>query len=243
MYGIEICPRCMQTIAPERLIALPKICDHCGFVATPAERAVQRHFERTSLIGVVIAAAVIVIAFVELVNWGGYTLEVIPLQAQALVGMDSVSGIERMAQICLEVKKFDCTERMYMRLAVHDQKALPRLAKFQFNRMKYAEAAESYRQFFAAGNQDLDAAYVYARALGELGRVDEAAKYFDYVLASKPGTLQVTVATNYVTMLVRNNRPGQALKVIEGIRKLGESASQFMASEYNVIRGKLGQKS
>jgi tetratricopeptide (TPR) repeat protein len=243
MYGLENCPRCLQAIAPERLLSTPKICDCCGFVINNVEKQEQKQFERRSLIAVIASAVLIVAGFVHVVNWGGYSLEILPIQAASFIGMESQSSTKRMAEICLDVKKLDCVESMYVRLALSDASGWVRLGKFQFNRSKYPEAAESFRQFFAKGGQDLDASYVYARALGETGRVDEASKYFEYVLAAKPDILQVTVAQNYVKLLVGAGRYDQALKVIDAIRKKGENASQFMDSEYKVIREKMGSHS
>jgi hypothetical protein len=61
-------------------------------------------------------------------------------------------------------------------------------------------------------------------------------------LAAKPGILQVTVAQNYVKLLVGAGRLDQALNVIDRIRKKGENASQFMDSEYKVIREKMSTR-
>jgi tetratricopeptide (TPR) repeat protein len=184
-----------------------------------------------------------VLGFIHVVNWGGYALEVIPLKALTMIGLDSTPTQERMTQICLDVKRYDCAEQMMARMASHDKNAYLRLGKFQFSRMKYADAAESYRQFFGSGGQNLDAAYFYARALGEIGHVDESAKYFDYVLSAKPDVLQVTVASNYVKMLVLHGRLDQSLRVIQAIRHRGASARSFMDSEYKVIEARLGHRS
>ena len=243
MFGHETCPRCAQEIALSRLHASPKVCDSCGYVLNNTEKIQLKRVERNSLISVVIAALFILAGFVHLINWGNHSLEIVPLQAASLVGIESPARLLRLADICLDVKKFDCVETAYFRLAATDNEGWIRLGKIQFNRGKYVEAAESFRQYFSKGGQDLDAAYSYARALGEAGRSTEASKYFDYVLAAKPGTLQITVAQAYVKMLVSSGHPDQALKVIDSIRRKGQNAAQFMDSEYKVIQFKLGTRS
>jgi tetratricopeptide (TPR) repeat protein len=188
----------------------------------------------------VAAAVVIVLGFMQVVSWGGHAIEVLPLQAARLIGLDSLAANEHLARICLDLKKYECVERSYKRLAfAGTPDGFLRLGKFQNSRLEYAAAAESFRQFFARGGRDLEASYGYARALGEIGRVDEASRYYDHVLAAKPDVLQITVVHNYVKALVDHGRLDQALKVISTIRRRGQSVSSFMDSEYKDIKQRL----
>ena len=180
----EDCPRCHQLISAERLQDAPKVCDSCGYIVGNVEKQTQKRTERSSLYMVIALAVVIALGFMHVVSWGSYSLEVLPIEAARLFGMDSTDSVRRLAEICLDTKKLDCVESMYTRLALVEPNGLARLGKFQFSRMKYVEAAESFRQFFTKSGQsgqDLDAAYLYARALSEVGRVEEASKYYDYV--------------------------------------------------------------
>lgn len=239
MFHIENCPRCLQAISEERLQSTPKVCDSCGFVLNNVEKQEHKQHERRSLAILISLAVAIVGLFVHVVNWGSYSLEIIPLKTAQVLGFQSDQGIQRLADICLDVKKLDCTESMYLQQALKDPTQWVKLGKFQFNRMRYAQASESFRHFFSGGGKDLDAGYYYARALGEEGRVDEASEYYDYVLQAKPKTIQITVAQAYVKMLVDAQRFDQALKVIDKIRRKGQNASQFMDSEYKVIRSRI----
>src|SRR6202042_3366331 len=123
-----------------------------------------------------------------------------------LIGSSSNEDLEQMASICLERKKLDCVERAYSRLGERDQTQLLRLGKFEMSRGHYNEAVNTYRTFFTKGGIDLEASYNFARALGQVGMVDEAAKYYDYVLGAKPDVLQVTVIHNYVKLLMEAHR-------------------------------------
>lgn len=239
MFGHSNCPRCLQPIEPERQGQIPVVCGGCGMVVTETEASSRKRFERQSLYWLTGAALGIVILFMHVVSWGGYALEVLPLQAAKLSGTLSGPSAERMAQICLDLKKLDCTEEMYEAQVAADPSALVRLGKFRFNRMKYAQAAETLRQYFERGGQDADAAYVYARSLGESGKVDEAATQYDRLIAAKPQVLQVTVMQAYVKLLVRYGRFEQALKVIDGVRSRDESVSSFMSADYEEIKNQI----
>ncbi|NJL23982.1 MAG: hypothetical protein HC902_01520 [Calothrix sp. SM1_5_4] len=232
---MDSCPRCHHKLAPERMTSIPAVCDGCGMVLSVNEETVQKQVQSTSLKWIVGSSVGLALMFMHLANWGSYSLEVLPIKAAQVLSMDSPTQAQRMALICMDLHKHDCVEDNYRRLSLHDITWLSKLAKFQFNRMKYAESAETYLHFFARGGQDLDSTYWAARALSEVGRVDEAAKYFDVVLGSKPGVLQITVAQNYVKMLRKAGRLEQARSVIESIQNQDESVKTFMASEHKEI--------
>src|SRR5262249_49366836 len=92
------------------------------------------------------------------------------------------------------------------------------------------------REFFSKGGVDLEGSYMFAKALGQVGMVDEASKYYDYVLGQKPDVLQVTVVQNYVKLLMEANRLDQAQKLIEGVRKQSEASAYFMEDEFKKIK-------
>ena len=54
------------------------------------------------------------------------------------------------------------------------------------SRARYQDAAATFHKFFSAGGKDLDASFQYARALKQMGRLDEAGQYLRYV--SRAGT-------------------------------------------------------
>jgi hypothetical protein len=242
-FGSENCPRCLNPLSEERARSTPKVCDTCGHVLTANVTQHKKQYERSSLRWTIGAGVFVTLALMQMIAWGGYSLEVLPLKAAILTGVDSAATDERMAQICLELKKLDCVESMYIRQAVTDVKNFVRLGKFQYNRMKYAEAAQSLQNYFARGGDasDLDSRYVFARALGQSGQVELAAQQFDLILAAKPMVLQITVTENYIKLLVQYNRLEQALKVLDGIRARDESVGMFMDSEYKNIAEKLGK--
>jgi tetratricopeptide (TPR) repeat protein len=154
-----------------------------------------------------------------------------------MVGSHGVADAEAKAEICMDLKKWDCVETEYLTIAQSNPPQYIRAGGFQMKRAKYNEAAQSYYKFFQSGGQGLEASYNYAKALAELGQVDEAVKYFDQVLAAKPDTLQVTVVTNYVKLLMKHQRYDQAKVLIQKVRtEAGPTAESFMTAEFNEIQ-------
>lgn len=240
MFGASTCPRCMTDVSQTRMNSFPVVCDHCGYVLSGKNTETEQKLERTFIWSICGFSAFLVIAFLHVSAWGPYSMEILSLKAGQYMGGGNVASWDRVGVICLELKKYECVEEMYARMATVDPSQYARLGKFQMSQRKFANAAESYRQFFVRGGGDLEANYQYARALSETGRIDEAAKHFDYVLAAKPDVLQVTVVQNYVKYLVQANQLARAKQVIEKVRRRGTSVSQFMDTELNDIKQKLG---
>lgn len=236
MLQFGACPRCHQDVAKDRRNSSPIVCNHCGWVMSDSEAVSELKTERRFISFAVIFALILVSGFLQIVNWNQYSLAVIPLQVKELAGLSTPQDSEKMAAICMERHKYDCVERMYKAVANLSPTNLVRLAKFQTKREEYQQASQTFQKFFQNGGVDLEASYQYAQALGSIGQVDQAAKYYDYVLGAKPGTLQVTVVQNYVKLLMDANRYDQAKKLIENVRSRGANASMFMEPEFQKIR-------
>jgi tetratricopeptide (TPR) repeat protein len=148
-----------------------------------------------------------------------------------------------LASICMERKKYDCVEQQYARLGQQNPQLMLRLGKFQMSRAHYNEAVNTYRTFFSKGGIDLEASYNFAKALGQVGQIDEAAKYYDYVLGAKPDVLQVTVIQNYVKLLMEANRLDKARTLIEQVRHKSDTSAYFMETEFKKIQALTGTRS
>jgi tetratricopeptide (TPR) repeat protein len=237
------CPRCQFDIAAERRQESVVICDHCGFVISNAEEQFREKGEKKFITLALGLGFLLIAGFLQLTSWDTYSIEVIPLQIKGLIGASTNQDLERMAEICLDRKKLDCVENAYTKLGERDQTQLLRLGKFEMSRGHYNEAVNTYRNFFSKGGVDLEASYNFARALGQVGMVDEAAKYYDYVLGAKPDVVQVTVVQNYVKLLMEANRLDQAQKLIETVRKQSETSAYFMEDEFQKIKASKGAHS
>lgn len=190
----SFCPRCSQTIEVERRREAVVVCGSCGFVLSNSEKKSALHSDQTFFkIGLALCALFVGL-FIQISIWDGHALEVIPLQMKEIAGMSAVSDVERMAEICLERKRYACVESEYLRLAKKDPHQLLRLGKLQMDRLHYKEAAATYRRFFAEGGRDLKGAFLYAQALSQIGEVDEARKYYRSILHSKTDAITQAAA-------------------------------------------------
>lgn len=243
MMQFGMCPRCQLTISDERQRSTPIICDNCGFVLSHSDEDARAQIDRTFIYVAVTFGAFLVAGFMQVSKWDGAALQVIPLQIKALIGMSSIPDMEQMASICMDRKKYDCVEENYEKIASRDQTKLLRLGKFQMSRARYQQAVDTYRTFFQNKGVDLEASYNFARALGQVGQVDEAAKYYDYVLGAKPDVLQVTVIQSYVKLLMDANRLDQAKRLIEDVRRKSSESAYFMDEDFKKIQERSGAKS
>ena len=230
------CPQCKLDIAPERKTQRPVVCNHCGCTVSNSETLLDAEGEKKTIIAFGAILIFILASFIQLMNWDNYSLEIIPLKLKETLGMRSPADLERTAEICFELKKWDCVESNYSARAQTDSTQLPRLGAFQMKRAKYNEAAQTFYSFFQKGGSSLEASYNYAKSLAQLGQVDEAIKYFDQVLAAKPDVLQVTVVQNYVKLLMEHRRFEQAKKLITDIRKTSPESASFMDTEFKKIQ-------
>lgn len=231
MMEFGTCPLCKMDIAPERKNLIPVICNHCGFTSA-GDAKVHASMEKRNVTIFAGIALFIVAAHIQLSNWDSQSLAIIPIAVKQTLGMGSPADAEKKSEICMELKKWDCVEASYIETAKADPSLWQRSGDFQMKRAKYNDAAQSYYSFFQNGGNNLEASYSYAKALAELGQVDEAVKYFDEVLAARPDTLQVTVVTNYVKLLMAHQRYDQAKVLINKVRaNSGPAGEMFMSEE------------
>jgi tetratricopeptide (TPR) repeat protein len=237
MLEFGTCPQCKLDISEERKKALPIVCDKCGYTVSNSD-GVQEQVEKRSIIWFAGISVFIVLAHIQLANWDKHSLSIIPIALKETLGMDNAADAERKSEICFDLKKWDCVEASFVKSAKSsgDNTLWVRAGDFQMKRAHYNEAAQSYYSFFTAGGENLETSYNYAKALAQLGQVDEAVKYFDQVLAAKPDTLQVTVVQNYVKLLMDHQRYDQAKVLITQIRnQAGATAELFMEEEFKKI--------
>lgn len=229
------CPRCKLEVSIDRKSLNPVVCNHCGMTISNNEEKLERSIESSTLKFMVLFTAFVLIGGFLLTNWDTHSLEIIPLKAKELLGITSPSDQEELASICLDLKKYDCVEEQYKKAAQLDPQKYVRLGRFQLQRSEPQAASGSFSVYFQNGGTDIDAAYEYAKLLGEAGQIDEAAKYFEQILSSKKDVLQVSVIYAYVKALVKSGKYAEAKALIEDVRKQAPTGEQFMADEMTQI--------
>jgi tetratricopeptide (TPR) repeat protein len=245
MLAVQTCPRCRLKISSQRMRSHPVVCDSCGHVLSANSVVIEEKIEQSFLLSIVGFSVAMIAGFILVANWGEHSLEAVTFEAGEIVGIHSARDYEHMSEVCLSLRRYKCVEKMYFQVARKDAAQFARLGRFQLNQGKYKEALESFRRYFANGNskKDVEINYHYAKALAELGMIDEAAKRFEFVIDSRPQVMQVTVVQNYVKYLVQANRYDQAKRVIQKMRHRDRTVSQFMDTELKMIQAKLEVRS
>lgn len=235
-----MCGRCQTEIPEDRLSQRPVVCPTCGFSHNPQEIKAEIQFERRFIKLAVGLAIAMVAGFVQTATWDKFALEIIPLKMKSAIGMANSTDLNRIVQICVERRRYDCAENAYADLAAQGNvEAIADLGKFQVRRGRTQYALQSFTEYFNRGGLDLEASYQYAKVLGAVGQTDKSVTYFETVLKGRPETLQVTVTQNYVRMLMNNGRRDQALKLIQGIRKTSPTANMFMQDEFKSLQANI----
>lgn len=216
--------------------SLPSLCTACGYIPPKKATALDRKIERSNLKIIIGISLAVLVGFSQLTVWGDSAFEIRWVQFRDLVGFSSVQSLERMAEICSELKKRDCVEHAYLRQSQLDKRNIWRLAEFQISRHKFKEAVNTLKNHVAKEKSDTRAMMMYANALTELKRFDEAVKYYEYLI-SKSQSLPAEAAKYYVKCLARAKRYQQAQNVILKIRKTYPGTPRFMDGEYRVLAG------
>lgn len=198
-------------------------------------REIDEQIDKANRRAIVVISTIIVLVAFHLASWGSYSLEIRFLQLRDLTGLASVKSMNRMADICLELKKFRCVEYSYVRAAQIDKGQTAKLAEYQISRRKFKEAAQALREHLRSAKKDNTAMLLYAKTLGELGQIDEAARYYEHILGSQSRKLQPEVVKSYVKDLARAKRYSQAQAVILRARKTHARAGRFMEQEYRLL--------
>ncbi|MGE3684595.1 MAG: hypothetical protein AB7G93_23000 [Bdellovibrionales bacterium] len=230
------CPRCKLQVSEERWKSSPAICNQCGFVLSSTQSGIETQLERSNLRMVAIVSATVLVGFFHLASWGPYSFEIRMLQLRDLTGFSTVASLERMAQICGDLKKTACVEYAYRKQARLNTKYAVRLAEHLIARKKYVLAASSLKPRLLTHKSDARAAFLYAQAMGEQGKIREAIPYYEYALgATKSHAGREEVVRSYVKHLARARYFQQAQKVILRVRQKYVRRSRYMDSEYRLL--------
>lgn len=237
-----ICHRCREEIPAERLSQSTVICPHCGADAGQTERRFLLSLKRSIRVGTILGSLAIIGLFIHAVNWNEDSLRIVPLKVKQYAGISTTSDLNAVAEICERQNKSQCVERAFDQISKinpSDQANLVRLGKVLYFNGKKDHALKVYSNYFTNGGIDTDAAHIYARVLAESGNVLKSIEYFNYVLQQKPDTLQITVTTDFVNMLMKNNKLNMARKIIKKTQKMGSNTSYFMNYELEQIEKQL----
>ncbi len=238
MSHYAICHHCKSPIPPERFYDKPIVCAGCGETNTQHSAKIQRSLSLQLTTFYIVFSILFVGSVAHVMKWDRFALEVLPLKSAQSSGTASPEQLQRVAEICSTRLLHDCTEQALRDLAQHSShqlEAFESLATLQRLRGQKAAAMESYADYLRAGGEDFEAIFHYATLLGEAGQFEAANQYFEHLLSHRPDVLQITVTRTYVSLLKDQGNLRRAKSLIEGIRRKGGNAAQFMDNELKEI--------
>lgn len=242
MNIVDLCPRCRLIIPSERMMSSPVVCNHCGCVLSNREHTMDKRLSSRFKKSALLLSISLLALCIQVVTWDQFFLEVIPLKTRQMIGIASTPDLLRLAQICETRKNHQCHESTLMEVLRHEPNrtdTLVELGKLQYQLEAYDRAVHSLQTYFAQGGRDLRAALHYAQSLAKVGRLQEAAQYFEYVLDSKEESLQITVTQQYIKLLRESGQFARAIQVIESTRQKGTNAAQFLDAELQSLKQKM----
>ncbi len=237
------CPVCKSDISQDRLQQQVTICNSCGWSDNQTAKDTEHKSTKQFIFVATLVSILMIGGFIQTVNWSFYSFEIIPLKVKHFAGIASTKDLHRIAEICTKRHKPQCVEQVHGDLLRNDSANLEVLEKYGailVNNKKIKLAAQAYSNYFQHGGTGLKAAYEYAKVLGNLERTDESKEYFNYVIQSRPETMQVTVTQKYVDMLYKAGHYREAHKIILNFKKRG--ARHFMEAKFKELTQILKQQ-
>lgn len=239
------CPRCNEPIPADRQAGTMIVCQ-CGWsVSAHAEMKERKTSDRICLT-ILVTGLLLIGAFIHAVNWDRHFFTIVPLKTAQLLNIASEETLLQIAKICEERAKPVCTAEAHYdlyQLNPNNIEALAAAAKIYAQTGQVQNALAIYEKYFSLKGKSLEAAYEYAKLLGEIGNVALSRKYFEHVLKAKPHVLQITVTRAYVDMLIKNKLLKDAKQVINYWRSRGDNTRLIMDRELQEINKQLGMAS
>ncbi len=238
MMNFNLCPSCKSEISEDRLQYSPIICNHCGHTQSKTQNEFNKKTNLISIFVFFFLSIAISASFLHSVRWGNHSFAVIPHKVLIAFGLADDSNFEALQQICIDRKMIDCVQA-----SLEDQFAdnpqnlevLKKLGKLYYQRKNYTDALEILNSYFTLQGDDLMTAYYFAKTLSLEGEIDKASEYFEFILASKPDVLQVTVTETYMDMLIADNRYEDAKKLAKSVEERTEKIPGTLLARFNKV--------
>ena len=231
---------CKQCNAPTVIEASVNLCKECGWSDKKSQRLFDKKSYRLFTVITVLLSIFMVTTYYYTLIWGKFSLQTAPLQIKGIMNTITPSELMELADICHQRKNQQCrikTLSEIIKEEPNNKEYWAALATAYRQNSKADYAIESYGHYFKLEGKDLMHAYNYAHLLSKSDDFENSKKYYEYVLEAKPGTLQVTVAREYVNLLMKMNQNDEALAFLRQTRNSGDNAKFFMEEEYKKLSG------
>ncbi len=232
------CPICGKTITKDRIFMQMAVCE-CGWTSSLRSAHAESQSDSRTAAGLVGAAVLLVLGVIHVIQWDSYAVEIALIKGKELAGIAQIADLERKAEICERRAELNCVATTLSKLHLHNSKEIKytsALALVQSKLGRWNDATLTFADYVKAGGRESEILFEYAKVLAMTSKIEMAMTYFDHILESKPGVIQIKVTRAYVNMLMANGRFDQARVIIERVRKLGENAAYFLDDEMREIQ-------
>lgn len=239
------CRICGNEIPEDRLQSGLSVCT-CGWVE-PNQFVSQWDKDaskRISTFGIA-AVGVLLPVILFLASWSGFGFDVVAISFKSMLGMASAQDYIQKAEICEQVRKYDCATENYARVIrsnPQDEDAYLRLAHLYIKVKDMNSAIQVYQAFFASGGKDANLKFRMANLMADAGQTDLAQATYQELLDSEPGILQITVAKSYVQLLIKVGKFENAKSVITSFQGKGDNAKDYLNEELIQVEAQLKGK-
>ena len=195
------------------------------------QMAIQKHITK----GILIAGFGLMSSIMYVGNWGSHSLSIIPLKARQWTGQLNTNSFNKLKNICMELKKYNCVESAHSSFfrASNKLEVLEQLGEFQYRRKKFDSAGKTYNQYFTKKGRSVKSAYNYARVLEKQGHVDSALSYYKYALSVRANTVQITVMRAYIDLLMKAGQQSKAKAELLKFKPILKRSGSLVQQEYD----------
>jgi tetratricopeptide (TPR) repeat protein len=236
------CPQCGVVIPQARFSTGYAICE-CGWHDTTIEKKAFFRIEKKVIRSMIIASLLMVGAYAHLINWGTYALSEPVLKVEQLTGMLSNDGYKELAQMCVDLNKFDAAKDTYLDLyrSKGDLSGLAALAHLNVRLGDSTSALATYTTYFKVGGNDGASALEFAKLLDVAGQTEPALQYYEFSIKARPELLPIAATSAIVHIMMKQGHYEEARQRILGFQDSAGNAQGYMNTELSQLDGYLGK--
>lgn len=234
------CPQCGSHIPQDRYLNGTAICE-CGWTDSTSIKLRMLDVERKTIYGMIAGCLAIVAFYAHMVNWGSYAFAIPFVKLQQVTGTLSVQGARDLANVCIELNKWNCARNAYLGIyrSHGNVEGLADLGHFEIRMGDAAAAMNAYAGYFKYGGKDGLAALDYAKVLESSGQVDRAIEYYDLSVKERPTKLPVQATAGIVRILIKQGKYEEAYSRIITFHNGSENAKGFLNTELTQLETQL----
>lgn len=228
------CPRCGDAL--HRDVSMHGglfICTSCGWTESLSEKRRDEKVEKQTVGGLIIGVALLTALTLHTFVWGSNALTIPFYKLGQLTGTLSVEGYDRLADICMDVRKYACARQAYVDSYRQTQApdSLTKLARLQVRMQENPAAMVTLTTYFRAGGTDGEAAILLGQLLEQSGQDSEALRMYEKSIELRPDQLPVSATGAIVRILMRQGRYEEAHSRLLSFHASAGNAKGYLNTE------------